>query len=77
MRSSIAAVGAAVIPLTFRFGVNLLRMKAKRRRALKVFRRQLRGQGFTKSQIDELAQNYENLGRLRNYLGESLPFFLS
>lgn len=44
---------------------------------MKIFKKQLRKQGFTKHQIKELAQNYEDLGRLRSYLGEvfPLPFF--
>jgi len=68
---------AAVPFLVFRLGVAFLHVKAKRRRGVRVFKRQLRGSGLTREQVNGLVADYEGMGRVRTYLrdaGVDVPF---
>jgi len=59
--------------LMLRAGWAFLRVKAKRRKGVKVFSKQLRASGLAKWQIKELVARYEQFGRLRSYLPGDLP----
>ena len=73
-RGSLFEVIVGAVPLlVLRAGVAFLRMKARRRRGVRVFRRQLRRSGLARWQIKELVGDYEKLGRLRSYLPRDLP----
>lgn len=63
--------------LVIRMGMAFLRVKARRRRGVRVFKKQLRGSGFTKEQMNGLVADYEKLGSLRTYLRDArvdVPF---
>ena len=73
-KSSLFEVIVGAVPLlVVRAGVALLRVKAKRRKGVRVFRKQLRRSGLAKWQIKELVADYEKFGRLRNYLPRDFP----
>jgi len=68
---------AAMPFLVLRLGVAYLHVKSKRRRGVRVFRRQLMGSGLTREQVNGLVADYEGMGRLRTYLrdaGVDVPF---
>jgi len=63
---------AAMVPLVaLRLGVTFLRVKAKRRGAVRRFRRALQGAGMASEFADRLAAEYESYGRLRSYVGKA------
>lgn len=73
------ALAAGIPTLVLRIGVVFLRMKAKRRRAVRAFRRALEGGGMGREAADRLCEEYASYGRLRTYLPRgmglpSLPF---
>ncbi len=51
-------------------GVAYLKFKSARKKGVKVFRKQIRQSGMSDEQIDELTRQYEDIGRLRSYLGD-------
>jgi hypothetical protein len=66
----------AFIPvLVLKAGLALLRMKARRKKGVRVFRRQLKHSGLSKEQIKGLVADYEQIGRLRSYLPGDLRGF--
>jgi hypothetical protein len=66
----------AFIPvLALKAGVAFLRLKARRKKGVKVFRRQLKHSGLSKNQIRGLVADYERIGRLRSYLPGDLRGF--
>ncbi len=71
----IVEIVAAVPVLVLRLGVAFLRMKVKRRRGVRVFRRQLKHSGFSREQVKGLVADYEEMGRLRDYLPGELRGF--
>ena len=54
--------------LVLRLGFTFLRMKAKRRGAVRRFRRALLRGGMRPELAERLVSDYERLGRLRSYL---------
>jgi SOS response regulatory protein OraA/RecX len=56
-------------------GMAFLRMKARRKKGVRVFRRQLKHSGLSKEQIKGLVADYEQKGRLRSYLPGDLRGF--
>lgn len=69
---------AATVPLFLvRLGYTFVRMKAKRRGAVRRFRRALLRGGMSPKLADGLASDYEALGRLRTYFrgGWRFPTF--
>ena len=65
----IPVVLAATVPvLVVRLGLTFVRMKVKRRGAVRRFRRELLRGGMTPAHADRFAADYEALGRLRAYL---------
>lgn len=65
---------AATVPIVvLRLGVTFLRMKAKRRGAVRRFRRTLLRSGMAPEFADRLVADYEALGRLRTYLPVGIP----
>lgn len=62
------AIAATVPLLIVRFGFTFLRMKSKRRGAVRRFRRALLRGGMSPELASRLATDYEALGRLRTYL---------
>ncbi len=74
--SSLFEVLAVGVPrIMLMGGMAFLRMKARRRKGVRVFRKQLRGSGLTKPQIKELVTQYEQIGRIRSYLPGDLRGF--
>ena len=71
----IVEIVAAVPVLVLRLGVTFLRVKVKRRRGVRVFRRQLKHSGFSREQVKGLVADYERMGRLRDYLPGELRGF--
>jgi len=69
------AIAATVPLLLFRLGLTFVRMKAKRRGAVRRFRRALLRSGMSPQFAERLVADYERLGRLRSYLpgGLRLP----
>lgn len=68
-RTGIPVAIAATMPLFLvRLGVTFVRMKAKRRGAVRQFRRALLREGMSPRMADRLASEYAALGRLRTYL---------
>ncbi len=60
---------AAMVPgLAMRLGVGVLRLKAKRRAGVRRFRRALVRGGMRPQHANQLAAEYELIGRLRTYL---------
>jgi len=51
-------------------GLAYLKFKSVRRKGVKTFRKQLNDTGMTKEQIAELTRLYEDIGRVRSYLGD-------
>lgn len=73
------ALAAAVPLIALRLGVVYVRMKAKRRRAVRSFRRALLRGGMRREDADRLAAQFESYGRIRSYIprrgpGRLLPF---
>ena len=56
--------------LAFKGGVAYLKFKSARKKGVKAFRKQIRQSGMSEDQIDELTKQYEDIGRLRSYLGD-------
>ncbi len=54
--------------LVFKMGVSYLKFKSARRKGAKRFKKQLKGSGLSKDQIETLTKQYEDMGRVRNYL---------
>jgi len=69
------AIAATVPLLLVRLGFTFVRMKAKRRGAVRRFRRALLRSGMRPELAERLVADYERLGRLRSYLpgGLRLP----
>jgi hypothetical protein len=69
-------IAAAVPVLLVRLGFTFVRMKAKRRGAVRRFRRALLRGGMRPELAELLVADYERLGRLRSYLPGDLriPF---
>jgi hypothetical protein len=69
------AIASTVPLLLVRLGLTVLRMKAKRRGAVRRFRRALLRSGMRPEHAERLVADYEGLGRLRSYLpgGLRLP----
>ncbi len=63
-------------PLVFKGGMAYLKFKHKRRKGVKAFKKELRASGMTENQMEELIKQYEDIGRLRSYLGD-FDFFRS
>jgi len=68
-------IAATVPPLLVRLGLTFLRMKWKRRGAVRRFRRALLRSGMRPELAERFVADYEGLGRLRSYLpgGLRLP----
>ncbi|MCK4443019.1 MAG: hypothetical protein KAW09_00640 [Thermoplasmata archaeon] len=63
-------------PLVFKGGMAYLKFKHERKKGVKAFRKELRASGMTEDQMEELIKQYEDIGRLRSYLGD-FSFFRS
>jgi SOS response regulatory protein OraA/RecX len=55
-------------------GISYLKFKRARRKGVKRFRKQLKDSGLSKDQIEELTKQYEDMGRVRNYLRGTTSF---
>ena len=66
------AIAAAVPILLVRLGFTFVRMKAKRRGAVRRFRRALLRGGMAPELAERFVADYEKLGRLRSYLPKGL-----
>jgi hypothetical protein len=70
-RSDIPFEILPLIPyLAFKSGIAYLKFKSARKKGVKTFRKQIRKSGMSEDQIDELTRQYEDIGRLRSYLGD-------
>ena len=56
--------------LAFKGGIAYLKFKSRRRKGVKAFRKQIKKSGMSEDQIDELTKQYEDIGRLRSYIGD-------
>jgi hypothetical protein len=65
-------IAAAVPLLLVRLGLTFVRMKAKRRGAVRRFRRALLRGGMSPKFAARLVVDYEALGRIRSYLPRGL-----
>lgn len=73
------ALAAMVPPLVLKLGVVYVRLKVKRKRAVRAFRRALLRGGMRRDDADRLADQFESYGRIRSYLpgrgrGRLFPF---
>lgn len=66
------AIAATVPLLLVRLGLSFVRMKAKRRGAVRRFRRALLRGGMSPELAERFVSDYEALGRLRNYMPRGL-----
>ena len=66
------AIAATVPLLLVRLGLTFLRMKLKRRGAVRRFRRALLRVGMAPELAERFVADYEKLGRLRSYLPKGL-----
>ncbi len=70
-RSDVAFNVMSSLPaLIVKGGLAYLKFKSVRRKGVKTFRKQLNDSGMTKEQIAELTKQYEDIGRIRSYLGD-------
>jgi len=66
---------AATVPvLVVRLGFTFVRMKVKRRGAVRRFCRALLRGGMTRENAHRLATDYEAIGRMRTYIPRGLRF---
>jgi len=66
------AIAATVPLLLVRLGLTFLRMKLKRRGAVRRFRRALLRVGMAPELAERFVADYERLGRLRSYFPEGM-----
>lgn len=73
--ASLPLVVASTVPVFLaRLGVTFVRLKAKRRAAVRRFRRALLRGGMAPALAERLVADYEAMGRLRSYLPGDLKF---
>ncbi|UCD92799.1 MAG: hypothetical protein JSV43_02460 [Methanobacteriota archaeon] len=74
-RSNAALRVAANLPsLILKIGISYLKFKRARKKGVKSFRKQLKNSGLSKDQIEGLTKQYEDMGRVRNYLRDTTGF---
>lgn len=67
-RSDTALRVVAHVPsLVLKMGVSYLKFKRARKKGVRRFKKELKGSGLSKDQIEALTKQYEDYGRVRDY----------